>query len=1104
VFEAKSSRKPGSFWVRGRPQGLWVSRMMVLAGLGGAVFTVFVGVAFGAAPEVPLLSVGSPVPATSATFLGTLSPAATKPGEGGTYKFLYRASKTECKGGFETAPGVWNGVEHEELPPEVVSGLSANTTYSVCLSVTNTAKEATVSARVTFRTALPPEVPETKPQSPFGATTATLNGVLNPKKPGNSGSYEFVYRPSESECRGAGELVTGAVEATGAEKELAKAEVTGLLANASYTFCVLARNEAGESAEGAPVSFMTLSAQPIIENEASPTVTGTEAQVTAKINPTGSETEYEIQYGETGYESTVPAGFAAIGKGRSSVAVTQTLTKLHPDITYHWRVIAKNAGGTSYSPDQTFVYDTHGTGLPDGRHYELVTPPHKNGATIGGLFARHDTPVVSESGTNVIGPSDQCFADPESCVGYRLIEGESYEFSRTPSGWVTTPLAPPASSFEAYSYLTVNANTGTELFSAPGYPGGPDDFFGRDADGAITPAIGPLGEPREGAGVKQVGPAELSGTGAVSNAYLNHVVYETTESLWLSDHGEHDSVYEYVGTANSTPSMVGVKGGLNSDELVSECNTTLGSTEKLSGEAVSEDGRTVYFTATGHTNGGCPVGTTAPSSPSLYARVDGESADAHTVLISGPAVTGCDTTECAKNSTESPRVANFEGASSDGSRVFFTDTQQLTDEASESSKDSLAGCAGVSEPGGCNLYESVCAEPCGTLSEAPDAQARELMDVSAGAKETGGPRVQGVMAVSADGSHVYFVAEGVLTGNEESEEHERALDGDDNLYVYAGGHVRFIAILSGAHGAALQWEPNENLIANVTPDGQFLVFRDSRPLTTDDTRTNEGEAASQVFEYDAATGSLRRISVGEDGYDDNGNDETGNAYFVPAFRGGSADSTEPGSRNPTMSENGELVFFESPIALAPGALGDAEIAGGELAKNVYEYYKGQVYLISDGADTTAESFNPEGHGATELLGVGESGANVVFSTFDELVGEDVDTARDYYDAHVCSEAEPCVERSGGALVGCGEGTCRMGGTPAPGVESPSSVTSVGPGRRSAPKAPTNAELLAKALKACHAKKAKKKRVACEVAARKRYVPAKRAGRRRASGSRGRR
>ena len=54
---------------------------------------------------------------------------------------------------------------------------------------------------------------------------------------------------------------------------------------------------------------------------------------------------------------------------------------------------------------------------------------------------------------------------------------------------------------------------------------------------------------------------------------------------------------------------------------------------------------------------------------------------------------------------------------------------------------------------------------------------------------------------------------------------------------------------------------------DLTPDGSFLVFVSSTDhLTPDDTST-----APQVFEYDAQTGALVRVSIGQDGYNDNGN-----------------------------------------------------------------------------------------------------------------------------------------------------------------------------------------------------------------------------------------
>ncbi|HEV3047047.1 MAG TPA: hypothetical protein VGY13_06755 [Solirubrobacteraceae bacterium] len=747
--------------------------------------------------------------------------------------------------------------------------------------------------------------------------------------------------------------------------------------------------------------------------------------------------------------------------------------------------------------------ETGSTRLPDCRAYELVSPPNKNGALLGGLFSRHNPPIVATDGTKVIAPSDQCFSGPKSCVAYRLTEGEPYEFTRTSQGWVTEPLAPPIDEFETDSYWAVDPNTGTALFSAPAYPEGPDDFYGREPDGHFF-AIGPLGEPKPGNGTEQANASDITPSGVFATGDLRHVVYETENRLWEFDKSQQSGLYEFAGEENVAPDLVGVQGGEGSHGLVSECSTVLGGLESPTrGEALSENGHVVYFLAAGHANGRCPEKDTAPPITGLYARIDGESPEAHTVLISGPATTGCTTSECiADTTTEADfREPNFEGASSDGSRVFFTDTQQLTNGASESEGNPAGeGCNGNSEAGGCNLYMSICAEPCGSPQEAPDPGARELVDVSEGAKELGGPRVQGVMAVSADGSHVYFVAKGVLTGGEENQEHEVAENESDNLYVYEDKRVHFITRLAASDNQERQWQFQNNMISNVTADGEFFLFTDDRALTADDTRP-EGEVAAQVFEYDAGTGSLKRVSVGENGFDDNGNDGTGNAYILPARRGGSNDGIVSGTRSPSLSENGELVFFESPVALVPGALADVSIGEGRLAENIYEYERGQVYLISDGADTTpspvvAES---ESRAPTELVGVGVSSADVVFSTFDQLVPEDTDTLRDYYDAHVCSEAEPCIAPKPAPATCSGEG-CQGAPGASPAFALPGSTSLVGisgnltPATGPAPRPKTaaqiRAEKLGKALKQCRKDRQRSKRRACEKAARGRYGPAK--------------
>ena len=181
---------------------------------------------------------------------------------------------------------------------------------------------------------------------------------------------------------------------------------------------------------------------------------------------------------------------------------------------------------------------------------------------------------------------------------------------------------------------------------------------------------------------------------------------------------------------------------------------------------MSADGETLYFTAAA-----CGEGTGENAGPGhnvpveeVFARMGG----ARTVPISEPSAfsqaapyPGCSEEPCIKDVNEQANwsAASFAGASSDGSKAFFTSNQRLTDGA---------GTEG-------NLYEYD--------SENAPAEG-DLVDVSAGGVSGQEPRVQGVVAISADGSHVYFVAQGVLTSTANSQG-EVAQEGANNLYVFA-------------------------------------------------------------------------------------------------------------------------------------------------------------------------------------------------------------------------------------------------------------------------------------------------------------------------------
>ncbi len=1001
-------------------------------------------VAFAAAPEAPEVTVESPVAATTATLHGVLNPG--KAGEEGTYVFLYKASTTgECEGGSQApeVPGLSFGFEREEVF-EGLSGLTSGTEYAVCLRVESAStKEVAVSPAVSFTTAIPPEAPQTTiPAGSITTESAVLEGVLNPHGTGNPGSYEFLYQESTTECEGG--LATAQEAMTGAEGQAVVAPVADLLPNAIYTFCLLARNEAGETSVGNKVTFTALPVKPSLGSEVAKNIAASSADLTAVINPNGSETTYHMEYGlDTSYK-TGRTPDVKLPAGRAGVAVLGHAEGLSPDTTYHWRLIASNAAGTETGVDHTFIDETAAGTLPDGRQYELVTPPHKNAGLVGFAFGSGSgwPAQIAPDGRDMIIPSIPCFANAQSCTADRLKQGEPYEFARTGEGWVTHALAPPLNKFEVSSLYAADPVTHTALFSAPAPPAGegPDSFYVGSGEGEPA-SIGPVGESSE-ASFEKVNESMDATRG------FSHVVY-FGKGLWSLDGALESgfSLYEYAGTGGAHPFAVGVTGGEGSTTPISGCGTFLGSIGGGKGGvdqygSLSEDGRTVVFTAAGC--GGGPE--------ELYARVDGERSDAHTVAISRPVASSCGV-GCQAAPDQS---GIFAGASRDGSRVLFTSRGQLTDNASQGT--GLAGVECQNAGGaGCNLYESVCAEPCGQQGEEPNAKEREVVDVSEGAKGTGGPRVQGVMALSPDGSHVYFVARGVLTGSTNAQG-QVAQDGSNNLYVHVDGQpLRFIATLPQADenvfpGSknAFEWTQGIEL-ANVTPNGRFLVFLSHGALTGDDTRPDRGGSfvtpPAQVYRYDSQTGAMVRISIGEHGFNDDGNSGTLDAGIAPAkvaFNLG----VGPARANPTVSANGEYVFFESPVALAAGALNEVEVPYfpglKAFAENVYEYHDGTVSLISDGRDTSPKSVVLGIPSSTQLLGSSESGADVFFATDDALTSQDTDTQRDYYDARICTVSEPCFTPPSAPPACEGEACQGEPGAP-PALSAPSSSVFSGAG-----------------------------------------------------------
>jgi NHL repeat len=880
-------------------------------------------------------------------------------------------------------------------------------------------------------------------------TTATLNGTVNPEgSPVSDCHFDYGTDTSYGQTAPCAETV-----GSGTTDVPVHADLSTLQGGTTYHFRLVAANAIG-TARGDDHTLTTLPV-PVIDSASASNLTPTAADLGAEINPKGVQlSDCHFEWGTDasyGHSVDCSPNAASISPDSSDHAVSAHLSGLVQNTTYHWRIIVANANGSSGAAvDHTFIYDTSGPGLPDGRAYEMVTPVQKNGTE----FVPAAPVDIAADGSRVIATSDQCFADAGSCTPDRGQFDSPYAFTRTTAGWQATALSPPSTEIDHSTWLKYSADTGTALFNAPTAPGGEDDIYARAPSGSFAD-VGPVNPPA-------LGPAVSLIPNPAFSADLSHFFYQLPGGVWPFDatiphSGQNGlvqpSVMEYVGTGNAHPLLVGVTGGQGSTDLISICATGLGSLNNASQPfgRISADGRTAFFVAAGQDDTVCQPGTAVGSGANagvvvpvdaLYARIDGELPDAHTVAISQRSPSDCGVASGCQGSV--PRDAFFVAASDDGSKAYFTDTQQLTDAAGQDPAGgdrASFGCHLTSAPNGCNLYLYDFSQPAG----------HELIDASAGDSSGGGPRVQGVLAVSQDGSHAYFVAKGVLTAQANAQG-KAARDGADNVYLYErdaahpDGRVAFIATLPASDDAqtsqtgALQWTGAFAGVDNVTSDGRYLVFLSRAQLTPDAAGSG---GASQVYRYDAQTGALVRVSIGNDGFNDNGNAGAGDATI--------ASGSVLVDRHPTSSEDGSYVFFRSPIALTPRALDDVQIGTDPTtslpvyAQNVYSYHDGHVHLISDGKDT-ASLTGPRSD--VVLYGADATGQNVFFSTSDQLVPQDGDTGVDLYDARV-----------GGGFPftpppqPCSGDNCQPPPAGVPGVPTAASVTFSGPGNAT-PGAPT--------------------------------------------------
>lgn len=1155
---------------------------------------------FTTAPAVAGVSTGAveSLTPTSATLTGSLEP------DGFATKYDFEYGETELYGSESPVPFGQSSSSEVVHAVTNLTGLKPDTTYHYRLVATNEFG-TTRTEDAAFNTGGPGVTTESA--EPIGQTTATLNATINPNKLATKYYFEYGETSASENKTPEGELVAGEAP------EPVSAPLTALKLATTYHFRIVAENGAATFV-GPEQEFTTV----LIESESTKEVTGESATLQAQINPLGVKASYRFEYGETtasehqtpeaavvapegaftgewssltDYEkgdiveeggkyftslkgantSHKPAELGEWWAKEGDVLSEEIVRGLRPETTYHYRVVVTVGGVAADGPELALRTPASGVGftLPDGRGYEMVSPPNKEGAHIepidqvgGAIQAAEDGNAFAYfvDGPLVEGPEGNYSPLPEQALATRgehewewssqeiaaaherapgLRDGEPAEFEVfspnlslalvQPLPIALTPLAePPLSPPLTAAERGHQEKTVYLREDAPIQPGATEATIYADAarngeilagehGQALQPGYLPLVSPANVPPGTKFGGTPVLEEGVESRLTVNQVLAVEGSTPDLS----HVVLFSTLPLAPQPPSAPGLyEWAENKLQLVSlmPCSPqpcqgapaelregggrpALGFTKDRASDAarhgISTDGTRIIWTS---------------AKEHLYLR---DTTRQETVQLDKPA-NGLPEGD--------PGGAEFQVASADGTKVFFTDAQKLTEDSTATSgKPDLYECEIPKEgPLECKLSDLTV-----------DAHAGESADVRG--------LVQGA---SEEGSYVYFVARGELA--------EGATSGANNLYVLhrtgATTTTTFIAALSN-EDAPDGWD-NElgynkenvllaNLTARVSPNGQFLAFMSNRSLTGYDNidvneERGEHHADEEVFLYDTeGTQHLTCVSCDPTGARPRGVLDTelageGTGLLVDrplTWDGLNVDHWLAGSipgwttlqqeravyQSEYLSDAGRL-FFTSADALVPQAVGDTRketIFPGQTepssvgVENVYEYEpngegsctraSGCVALISSGTSEHESAF----------LDATSTGSDVFFLTSSRLAPQDTDTAPDIYDAHVCGEDE-CLPPVPPPSSACGTTTeCRGGSTPAPTFEVPPSFSGPGntlhsvptggtlPTKVTKPPALTRAQKLALALKQCHklphkTRAQKKQRANCVAQAEQKY------------------
>jgi hypothetical protein len=470
----------------------------------------------------------------------------------------------------------------------------------------------------------------------------------------------------------------------------------------------------------------------------------------------------------------------------------------------------------------------------------------------------------------------------------------------------------------------------------------------------------------------------------------SHVYYTTTESLVSADTDSSTDVYERVGTTTTLISTGPTGGngayqarfaGVSADgtHVFFDTKEALTSSDTDSARDVYERfGGTTTEVSIGPTGGNTAV-------DSFYV---GDSTDGTKVFfVSYDGLTSDDTDSGTKDVYERSEGvvtmlstggdgtygADFDGATPDGTHVFFHTEEALASTDTDSARDVYEHSAGTTKQvsigptGGNGPFEAffkgvsedgsrVFFETSEQLTTSDTDSYRDVYQRSGGATTglslgpNGGNGAFDAIfeGASADGSKVWFeTREPLVSGDTDGaceDEFEQFVLPCFDVYERSGGNTTWIT--AGGNGS------REANFAAASQDGTHVFFQTTESLSAADT-----DSALDI--YDRSGGNTNLVSVG-------GGGPPQDAFFAG------------------ISKDGARVFFHTYEQLVS--------EDTDVWVDAYERYSGATTLISTGPASTS------GDHVAFYDGSSEDGTKVFFSTDEKLTSDDTDAQADVYSA----------------------------------------------------------------------------------------------------------